>query len=295
MNNQFLRGAKPSPRHKLLAATPHVALAAIPPQVAYIPKQLSYWLNNQYGDCVTAEEAFNKDVSGVMISDSIVQEWASQGGFLDGANLTDVMDAMAKSGFSQNGNVYGDGPYTSVDYSNEAIIQSALSIAPVKIGIDADALPSGAGNGNGWYKFGGSPQQFTNEDHCVALAGYGPNAWLFQQLGVPLPSGVDGTKVCYLLFTWSSIGVVDHDWIMSTVGEAWLRNPSSLTNGTPLPNPGPLPVPPTPPAPPVPPVPPMPPAPPVPVPNDAAKWIYAAIGLGIGLAVATAVTLLLKR
>lgn len=252
---KFPRGAKPSPRHKLLAAVPHQTKATAITQVAYVPTKLSYWLNNQYGDCVSAEEAFNKDVSGVFIQDATVQAFASAGGFLDGAMLTDVMDAMAKTGFSQDGKLYGDGPYTSVDYSNEANLQSALAIAPVKIGIDANALPSGAGNGNGWHAFGGTPQQFTNEDHCVALCGYGTAAWLFQQLGVALPSGVDGTKVCYLLFTWSSIGVVDHDWIMSTVGEAWLRNPSSLTNGMALPNPGPVPVPPTPPTPPVPPTP----------------------------------------
>jgi hypothetical protein len=290
---QFQRGAKPTPRHKLAAALPFQITRdqQLPPQVAYVPKQLSYWLNNQYGDCVTAEEAFNKDVSGVLISDQEVEQWASANGFLNGANLTDVMDAMAKSGFSQDGSVYSDGGYTSVDYSNESVLQAALAIAPVKIGLDADALPSGAGNGNGWYKLGGSPGQYTNEDHCVALAGYGPASWLFEQLGASLPSGVDGTKVCYLLFTWSSIGVVDHDWIMSTVGEAWLRNPSTLVNGSALPNPGPQPVPP--PAPPVPPVPPVPPAPapsptpapepspaPAPIPsNDHKVLLYVIAGL----------------
>lgn len=265
---KFPRGARPSPRHKLLAATPHKT-GAIPAQVAYVPKQMSYWLNNQDGDCVTAEEAFNKDVSGVFIQDPTVQTWAGNNGFLNGANLTDVMDQMAKAGFSQDGNIYGDGPYTSVDYSNEANLQSALAIAPVKIGIDASALPSTAGNGNGWSAFGGSPGQFNSEDHCVSLAGFGPASWLFQQLGAPVPSTVSPTKVCYLLFTWNSIGVVDHDWIMSTCGEAWLRNPSSLTNGTPLPNPGPVPVPPVPPTPPAPPSPPF---------NGLPWWSYVLIG-----------------
>ena len=267
----FKRGAIPSPRHKLASAQPHKTLVTLP-QVAYVPKELSFWLNNQYGDCVTAEEAFNKDVSGVFIQDQTVQTWASNGGFLDGAMLTDVMDAMAKSGFSQDGNIYGDGPYTSVDYSNEANIQSALSIAPVKIGIDANALPSGAGNGNGWYAFGGSPQQFTNEDHCVALCGYGSAAYLFGALNTPVPATADPSKVYYLLFTWSSIGVVDHDWIMSTCGEAWLRNPSSTTNGTPDPNPGPPPAPPTPPTP--------------PAPNGGLPvWAWIAIGVGVAVAV----------
>lgn len=274
--NKFKRGAKPCPRHKLAAATPHKITQAIPPQVAYVPAKLSYWLNNQDGDCVTAEEAFNKDVSGIFIEDATVQTWASAGGFLDGAMLPDVMDAMAKSGFQQDGKTYGDGGYTSVDYSNEPILQSALAIAPVKIGIDADALPSGAGNGSGWYAFGGTKGQFTNEDHCVALCGYGPASFLFAQLNTPVPATVDATKTYYLLFTWSSIGVVDHDWIMSTVGEAWLRNPSTTVNGSPLPNPGPVPVPPPPP------VPPTPPAPPVPTPSGGLSWwVVALIGVAV--------------
>ena len=144
MDNKFARGAKPCPRHKLAAATPHRITSPVPPQVAYVPSKMSFWLNNSDGDCVTAEEAFNKDVSGVFILDSTVQAWAGQYGYLNGAELPDVMDQMAKAGFSQGGSVYGDGQYTSVDYSNESILQSALSIAPVKIGIDANALPSWA-------------------------------------------------------------------------------------------------------------------------------------------------------
>jgi len=289
---KFFRGAKPTPRHKLCAAVPHKT-GNIPAKVAYVPKTLSYWLNNQYGDCVTAEEAFNKDVSGIFIQDDVVQSWASANNFLDGANLTDVMDAMAKEGFNQDGNLYNDGGYTSVDYSNEENLQSALAIAPVKIGIDADALPEAAGNQMGWYAFGGSPQQFTNEDHCVALCGYGPADWLFAQLNAFNPTGTDPSKTYYLLFTWSTIGVVDHDWIMSTVGEAWLRNPSSITNGNPLPNPKPKPNP-TPPAPPLPPVPPTPPLP-VPTPVNNLNWIYIAAASLAGLAVGALVVFLVKK
>jgi hypothetical protein len=102
---------------------------------------------------------------------------------------------------------------------------------------------------------------------------------LFQQLNVPLPSGVDGTKVCYLLFTWSTIGVVDHTWIMSTVSEAWLRDPSSTLNGQPQPNPGPQPTPPTPPNPPTPPTPPTPN--PTPWYDLLPGWLYGILGAAI--------------
>ncbi len=183
------------------------------------------------------------------IDDAVVQTWASANGVLDGADLAQVMDAMRKSGFVQGQNTYNDGPYTGVDYSNEALLQAAIAQGPVKIGIDSSALPSGAGNGQGWYGTGGSPQQFQNEDHCVALCGYGPALWLYQQLGVALPGALQPTTMGYLLFTWSTIGFVDHAWIMSTVGEAWIRNPSTVIVGPepqpipPGPGPGPTPTP----------------------------------------------------
>lgn len=289
MEENKFRGALPSSRHKLCAAEPHKLRADVPAQVAYVPAKLSYWGNNQYGDCVTAEEAFNKSVSGIFISDSVVENWCSRHGFLNGAMLTDVMDVMAKAGLSQDGHVYGDGPYRSVDYSNEALLQSALSVAPVKIGIDASALPSSAGGKSGWHGFGGREGQFQNTDHCVALAGYGQCSYLYAQLGVAIPAGIDPAKFGYLLFTWNSIGVVDHDWIMSTVSEAWLRNPSTLIDGAPQPNPGP-PVPP--PVPPVPPTPPVPPAPPVK--SEVPVWVWIVLAAAGGLSLALLIDKLKK-
>ncbi len=106
--------------------------------------------------------------------------------------------------------------------------------------MDANALPSGAGNKQGWYKFGGRPGQYSNEDHSTALCGYGPASFCFTAVGVPLPAGVDKDKQCYLHFTWGTIGVVDHDWVMSCVSEAWLRNPTQEVDGKPSPNPGPI-------------------------------------------------------
>lgn len=256
----FPRGARPTPRHKLLAVMPHRPRGTIPPQVIVIPPFLEMWLNDSVGDCVTAEEAFAKAAYSVMmglpetkITDATVTAFCNAYGFMNGANLTDVMDKMISAGFQQDAG-YKDGPYSGVDYSNESVLQSALTVGPVKIGIDASALPSGAGNSNGWSASGGSPGQFGNEDHCVALCGYGPSSALFQALGVPVPSGFPTSG--YLLYTWSTIGVVDYAWIMSTVGEAWVRNPTTVGVG-----PAPAPTPPVP-VPPVP-VPPI-PTPPVP-------------------------------
>jgi hypothetical protein len=261
---EFLRGAKPTPRHKLQASTPFHPLihgiVAPPTEFAVVPPQLSMWGNDQYGDCVTAEEAYAKAAYSVMIgipetliSTEEVVRWATKYGFRDGADLTEVMDEMKIDGLAAGGVNYKDGPYLGVDYSNESTLQAAISQGPVKIGIDANALPSGAGNNQGWHTL--STGHYGNEDHCVTLTGYGSATFLYGKLGVSLPSDLPGTTPGYLLFTWSTIGFVTHGWIMGTCGEAWLRNPTTTGQSPPAP-----PNPPSPPTPPSPPGPPPPPA-----------------------------------
>lgn len=254
------RGLTKTPRHRLISAPRFAAGATAPAQVLMLPKQLSMWGNSQYGDCVSASEAACKAAYSVycglpetFIPEATVIAWARKYGYLNGANLEDVMTTMQTKGMTaSDGKVYTDGPYLSVDFTNEALLQAAIAVGPVNIGLDADALPSGAGNKSAWFAFGGSPGQFSNEDHCVAFFGYGPTATLFKSLSdtygvnVAPPAGAPANG--YLLFTWSTVGVVDHAWIMSTVGETWVRNPT-----TPGQSPQPQPVPPTPPTPPVPP------------------------------------------
>jgi hypothetical protein len=253
----FARGLIPTPRHKLLAAIPFRMLKAPLPNFAVVPKQLGFWGNQQYGDCVTAEEAYAKAVWSVMcglpelfIPESEAIRWASANGFLNGANLTDVMDAMAKSGFNVNGINYTDGHYNGVDYSNEAVLQAAIEVGPVKLGIDANALPSGAGNGSGWYAI--TQGNFGNEDHCTGLSGHGTAVFLYQALydagliSSPTPPAELAGLSGYLFFTWDSIGFVTHQWLMGTCAEAWVRNPT-----TPGQSPNPIPPVPVPPAPPV--------------------------------------------
>ena len=245
----FPRGAIPTPRHKLQQAVPHLVLFAPPPQFGVAPKNLNMEGNDQYGDCVSAEEAFAKAVwslicglAELMPTAAECIAFARQYGYLNGANLTDVMDTMKSRGMSIGGKLYYDGNYAGVDYSNETTLQSAITVGPVKVAIDANALPSGAGNRQGWVAVGGSPNQFPNTDHCICYFGYGPATFLFGLLGLSVPSGLSATKTYYLAYTWATIGVVDHDWIMSTTTEGWVRSPT-----TPGQVPTPTPTPPTPP------------------------------------------------
>src|SRR5208282_126090 len=229
------RGAIPSPRSALAAATPHVAITAAPPNFITKPQQISFWGNYDHGDCVTAEEAFAKACNNpeIFISQNEVITWATNHGVLEGANLTPVMQWMQNDGFVQSEFTYDDGPYFAVNWTDPAILQSAISIGPVKLGVAADQLDTAwkaaGGNINGgktWFGIGF--QSDLNEDHCVTLCGYGTINWLAQQLGVSVPAGIDGTKQGYAMFTWDSIGIIDQPSMVAITEEAWLRQPTTV-------------------------------------------------------------------
>lgn len=230
-----MRGATPTPRHMLAATVPYVAPIGAPPNFILRPQQISMWGNDVHGDCVTAEEAFAKACHSpeIFISDNEVIAWATKHNVLEGANLTDVMTFMQNDGFADpNGSgTDDDGPYVAVNWTDAGILQSAISVGPVKIGVAADQLENAwntNGGKSGW--FGTGWQDDANEDHCVSLCGYGPISWLAQQFGVKVPSGVDGTKSGYALFTWDSIGIVDEPSMIAVTHEAWLRQPTTVTN-----------------------------------------------------------------
>lgn len=263
---KFARGAKRSPGHRVASAPRFLLSAAPPPQFAMIPSAIHMWGNDQFGDCVSAQTCCSMAAwtthcgNPVVPTDAECIAFARKYGLLNGADLTQVMDIMASKGMTVGGKLYKEGGYSSVDYSVPLSFQSALCVGPVNVAIDADALPSGAGNKQGWYAFGGRAGQFPNTDHCITFLAYGPASFCYQSIGVALPAGVDATKACYVCDTWNTLGVVDQDWVMSTMEEAWVRNPTTVGFTPPAPNPPPTPNPPVPPTP-NPPVPPTPPAP----------------------------------
>lgn len=232
-----LRGARPSLRHRLAAARPHRIIGATPPQIIWLPAILSMWDNDVDGDCVTAEEAFKNGCDpGVFITDATVVTWATNGGFLNGADLTTVMDAMQTGGFQQDGKVYDDGEPSAIDWTTNDILLNAIAQGPVKIGVAADQLDNAVGPDDpppsGWFGTGFTTD--SNEDHCVSLCGYGSIAWLSAQImakysaSVPLPANVDGTQPGLGLFTWKSVGVIDVPSMLAITGEAWLRTPNTI-------------------------------------------------------------------
>ena len=230
MPTKFARGAIASPRHKLAAALPHVIAGPTPPNVIYLPKQLSFWLNDKDGDCCTAEEAFAKAcyVPEIFISDTVVGAWAKKHKVLNGAILSDVLEWMETGGFKQGGHTYDDGPHVAVDWTNTALLQNAIAHGPVKIGVAADQLQAVVANPptNGWFATGFKTDN--NEDHCVSLCGYGTFSWLASQLGVSVPKGQSGSTPGLAMFTWDSVGVIDYPSMVAITHEAWLRNPTTV-------------------------------------------------------------------
>jgi hypothetical protein len=240
LTKRLPRGAIPSPRHELAAATPHVPDATImlPPSFLMWPAQMSSWNNYTYGDCVTAEEAFAKATAApqTFISEATVVAWASAHGYINGASLTSVLSTMQSNGFPLNNRTYDDGRYYSVNWTDAGILNSAIySHGPVKIGVGADDFQSNA-NGlvtpgaSGWAMYN-YPRNLT-EDHCVSLCGYGTLAELvslFKQhnVAVNVPNGMP-TGLCYAMFTWNSIGIIDQQSMLNMTYEAWIRNPVTL-------------------------------------------------------------------
>ena len=102
---QMKRGALPSPRSALAAATPMHALLGAPPTFLTRPAQISMWGNDVHGDCVTAEEAFAKACNNpeIFVSDAVVIGWATQHGVLEGAYINQVLQWMQTDGFQQGG------------------------------------------------------------------------------------------------------------------------------------------------------------------------------------------------
>ena len=223
-----MRGAIPSPRHKLAAAKPHVIVGATPPYCLYNPTELSTWGNTQYGDCVTAEEAFAKacHAGEIFLPDSVVIGWAQTHNVLSSAVISDVLETMVSDGFTQNGSVYDDGQSSAVDWTNAPILQNAIAQGPVKLGVAANQLDSLNTTQSGWFATGFTSDSI--EDHCVSLCGFGPLSWLAGQLSVQLPDGVNGDAPGYAMFTWGTIGIIDEPSMQAITHEAWLRSPTTV-------------------------------------------------------------------
>src|SRR5579862_1253171 len=248
----LMRGAKLSPRHILAAATPHVA-APVPAsffRLAQTP--LPMFGNDQYGDCVTAEEYTAKAGDGHLGTDAEAINTAGKWGGLNGVDLSTILDYAAQ-GFAVGGQQLADGGKQTVNYTDWASLTSAIYQGQVKIAVAASQLQNaGAGRGTGWFLTDATRDP--GIDHCIGVAGYGSLADCCAAIGVLISSAADASILCLIVETWGGYGIVSYSALLAIMNstpqagnsEAWLRVPTTVG-----PAPGPTPTP-TPPATPTP-------------------------------------------
>jgi hypothetical protein len=226
--NRMPRGAFPSPRSKIRSAPAFAERGHLPPTHVKIPAELSFWGNETYGDCVTAEEAFAKACYApeIFITEDTAINWAERHNVLNSAVISVVLETMITDGFEQIGRTYDNGQCYSVDYTNPAVLQNAILSGPVKVGVSADQLNAVYDHRNGWFATGFHTDK--NTDHCISLCGFGSIAFLAQQLKVNVPTSVDGSEWAYLSFSWDSIGIIDRASLTAISTEAWVRQPTTI-------------------------------------------------------------------
>lgn len=225
-------GEFPTPNYELAAAQPYRARGAAPESFLAWPIEIGFWGNDTVSNSRWAEEAFAKACAEpkVFIPTEVVLLAAQKCGASNFARF------MQTDGFQMDGTAYLDGPFFKINWTNTAALNGAIAyVGPVKIGVASANLashPHGqvTPGKSGWAIYdlpAGQP-----ENHCASLCGYGPLAaliGLFERYGVnvDVPSGMpDG--LCYAMFTWGSIGIVDQQSLMNITGEAWVRNPTTI-------------------------------------------------------------------
>jgi len=239
------RGAMRSHRYKLASAMPLVPdpKISVPSSFLMWPVKLSSWNNYIYGDCVSAEEAFAKAAATpkTFIPEATVVSWATAHGYLHGAYLNDVMTTMQTDGFPHNQKKYDDGPYQSENWHNAPLMSSAIySHGPVKIGVAAANFQSAARGQHGivtpgtsgWTMYNYPATTGQQEDHCTSLCGYGTFTALVRlfkkhKVTVHKPKGMP-KGLCYAMFTWNSIGIIDENSMLNMTHEAWIRVPVTI-------------------------------------------------------------------
>jgi hypothetical protein len=231
-------GEFPTPNHELVAAQPYRAGSSAAPE-AFIawPVDVDSWGDDKPDNASWtasnwAEEAFAKACADprVFVPADVVQLTLQECGTSNFAAF------VQQHGFQMDRAAYLDGPFNSVDWTNATALNSAIAnLGPVKVGVASASLfaaPRGqvTPGTSGWATSG--LQGGEAENHTASLFGYAPLAVLvdlFQQHGVSVrvPSGMP-SGLCYAMFTWGSVGIVDQQSLINITGEAWVRNPTTI-------------------------------------------------------------------
>ncbi len=211
---------------------PSPTKAAPRPKASWRGQSISALQRSKRKPLLRAEEAFAKSCAEprVIIPTEAVVNAAQKCG------TTNFARFMQTHGFHLNGNACLDGPFNSVNWTNPAILASAIHThGPVKIGVGAKEFqtnPHGTvtPGTSGWTMYNYPENQ--PEDHCASLCGYGTFAelaalFLQYNITVPPPSGMP-SGLCYAMFIWNSIGIIDQQSMLNMTNEAWIRTPVTI-------------------------------------------------------------------
>jgi hypothetical protein len=260
-------GALPTPNHELASAQPYRPSGAAPESFLAWPIEIGFWGNEKASNSIWAEEAFAKACAEpkVFIPADVVLLTAQECGssnfarfmqthgfqmdrmaYLDGPfNKIDWTNTAALNGAIANVGAVKIGvatasltssPQGQVTHSQVTPNQvTPNQVTPNQVTPNQvtpnQVTPNQVTPGtSGWAIYGLPTGQPGN--HCASLCGYGPLAALaslFERYGVNVnvPSGMPA-ELCYAMFTWGSIGIVDHQSLMNITGEAWVRNPTTI-------------------------------------------------------------------
>jgi len=226
-------GDFPSPNQELAAAPPYEPGGSAPESFLAWPGGTTSWSNEKAVPSAWAEEAFAKACAQPRVSlpASVVLGAARECG---SSNFAEFLQTQ---GFSMDGVTYLNGPFYSVDWTNTAALHGAIAhVGPVKIGIASADLTSGPQHGqvtpatSGWTVCGLPTDP--HEDRFASLCGYGSLAALvelFQQQGVKTEvTPAMPAELCYAVFAWDSIGIIDSQSLLNITGEAWVRSPTTI-------------------------------------------------------------------
>lgn len=225
-------GEFPTPNHELAAAEPYGAGRTAPESFLAWPIRLSPWREEHAINSSWAEEAFAKACvePHVFIPPDLVLVTLRECGSSNFAHF------IQTHGFQMDHTAYLDGPFQSVDWTNTLVLNDAISnVGPVKIGIGSanlDSSPHGrvTRGQSGWTIYGLPPDE--SENLFASLCGYGALGSLVDLFNrhagaVTLPLGMPA-DLCYAMFVWGSIGIIDRQSLMNIIGEAWVRNPTTI-------------------------------------------------------------------
>ncbi len=222
-------GVLPTADSDLAAARPYRQAGPAPDCFVTWPIGLAPWCSDGAG--FWAEEAFAKACSdpGLVIPVNAVREAAQACG------PSNCGEFMQRRGFQVAGRSWLDGRFLSLDWTDPAALHGAITdFGPAKIGVVSAGLEGRVTPGvSGWTICElGVGQAAQASQLWASLCGYGLLSTLVQmvsrrgiQVAVPPSMPAD---LCYAIFVQDSIGFIDRSSLMNIIGEAWVRDPTTI-------------------------------------------------------------------